>query len=81
LRNINIFYNMQKYLASFNSNYDNVKLYVLLYPYKSYIDKYELGCTNINICTNDNIYNEDIHHHIKKFFSYKNIKVFSKRKQ
>lgn len=63
---------MRNYLHSFNAKYDNLKLYVLLYPYKDYIENYKIEHINICINTNDGDINNEINEYIKKFFT-KNI--------
>ena len=68
---------MQEYLHIFNTKYDMLKLYVLLFPYKSYVDKYQVGNNNITINTNDKTVNESISDYIKKVFTYKTINVIT----
>lgn len=66
---------MRYFLDSFHTNYDTLKLYVLLYPYMSYIDKYVQDPTDISISTNDSSENENIKLYLKQYFTYKNINV------
>lgn len=70
---------MMNYLNHFNTKYDNLKLYVLLYPYNFYIEKYELGNSDISIYTKNNSMNKDIKDHIRKFFTYKKVSVNTKK--
>jgi len=70
---------MLEYLDYFNTKYDNLKLYALLYPYKGHIDKFYQDYTDITICTNSDKHNTDINEYIKKFFTYKNIRILTKK--
>ena len=66
---------MGTYMSTFNSKYEDIKIYMVLLPYTHYIHTYNTTPCEMFVYTNDKEYNAMIQSHIRNYLPYRFVNV------